>query len=1533
MTLPMGYCIKMFPAVLLMAGIYTTAGFNIWTTPVYNFTDNDKLFGQTIIKSGDGIFVPSPTSGNVFECTLNNGCNKLNISVEMQKNVSPRPITSVSSSLSEEEEQLLVCNQARIKKKFSPEKLNGLCTLVNDKQQKKINPAELVSEQLKRNETNTTSKGHSRNRRQAEQDAGDGDKGENAEDTIIYFRAEIKFVLCLPEDPGTEIAFVLDGSGSIEPEDFELAKDFISTVMRNVWSSCSTCKFAVVQFGNEIRTELSLQENDDAAKALNKVKSITQLGKLTKTADALYHVLTEVFVPEKGSTKNARKMIILLSDGEMTGIQRNLNEVLNMPQMNGVLRFAIGVGPEVQKSKKAVSEMTEIAGSPQRFFKVSDYAALETILSQIEKNIKDPGTEIAFVLDGSGSIEPTDFELAKDFISTVMKDTWSLCSTCKFAVVQFGNEIRTELSLQENDDAAKALNKVKSITQLGMLTKTADALYHVLTEVFVPEKGSTKNARKMIILLSDGEMTGKQRNLNEVLNMPQMNGVLRFAIGVGAEINKSTKAQREMTEIAGSPERFFYVSNYAALEKNILSYEGKSIFHVEEPVKRNDTDDTSKVHSRRRRQAEQKGNDMEEDEDDEDPGTEIAFVLDGSGSIEPPDFELAKDFISTVMRNVWSLCFTCNFAIVQFGNKTTVELSLKENEDGTKALNKVKSITQLGELTKTADALYRVLTEVYVPENGSKKNARKIIIVLSDGEMTGIQRNLTEVLNMPQMNEVLRYSIGVGAEVNKSEKAQREMTEIAGSPDRFFFVSNYAALEKILSEIETNIVDIEGIKKGVGFQFELAEAGFSSHLTHEGSMLFGAVGAYDWSGGIILKREEEDKVKFLNVTKEEPRFSYLGYSVTSARMATKTLYISGAPRYNLTGAVFIFDETSQDSIEGDQVGSYFGSVLCALDIDNNKETDYLLVGAPHFHVKGEEGKVLVYKLREGKFEKENYELHGMEIHNYARFGSAIADIGDIDGNKYNDIAIGAPLEAAHSGSIYIYNVFKDGVKPEFSQRIAPSDFGMKLMHFGQAVSAMFNSEKNKEIFISVGSEGAVNVFKTVPVIVIEPNIEVNPEKIALDKIDHKFPVTVSICFNDLRRKIESGETLSIEYQIEVDPDKKEQRVLDSHGKKNTFILTKDQNCINRIALEYMGCFDCFTPIKIKVIFTVPPTEDGIPVRVLDAFSQTESIKEIPFQKKCTDLSTCQPKISLDNSEASTNMIIIGFTESLSIHFDLLNTGYESYLTTLTLNYPKILQSKGGQCEAKDDLMRCSLMYPVFKANAKTAVSVAWQTVNMKTNLSSATIHAVLTGGHDGTVELASKTYEFEVKHALDLQFTGTATPNLFTIEEGEKSHDPKDLKFSFKLLGENKYKAELTVIITIPKQIDNTKLQIKSVDQKICTQNDAMSEDYHIECNLIDLQDINIEAIAIIGDIKDSKQKIIAKAKLQFDEKTFHRKEQKNTETVEVIINKLVVVKSTAPIIGGSIGGILLLIILIIILIKCGFFRRRRHMERTQSVH
>ncbi|XP_052473018.1 integrin alpha-E isoform X16 [Carassius gibelio] len=1277
----------MYRGLLFIIAIYSATCFNIKISPVKHFKNGDPLFGQSIIQSTDGVFVPSPKLGKLFKCTAENECVEVKSDDVKPKGL--RPVASLSSLTLEEEQHVMMCNQIRVRESSS-EDLNGECKLMYSTGTviKKMNPVTLVNNNNNNNnhyQGRWIGQDQRRMRRDAQSESDTKDKDEDY------------------DDAGRETAFVLDGSGSIDHDDFQRAKDFIYNVMSNVWKTCFNCDFAIVQFGAEIRTELSLLDSKDHAKALLKVKEIQQLGKITKTASAIHHVLTDIFIPENGSKKNSKKSIIVMSDGKMLGDPMNLSDVLNMPQMKGVTRYSIGVGSGILDKPEAIEEMTQIA-DPEKFYKVSNYAALDDIQSSLEQSL-----------------------------------------------------------------------------------------------------------------------TGAQ-----------------------------------------------------------------------------------------------------------DAGTEIAFVLDGSGSIDHDDFQRAKDFMHDVMFKVWNTCFDCNFAIVQFGQEVRTELSLLDNEESAKALQKVKDIQQLGKITKTASAIHHVLTDIFIPENGSKNNSRKIMIVLSDGKMSGDSMNLTDVLNMPQMKGVTRYSIGVGSGILDKPEAIEEMTQIA-DPDKFYKVSNYAALNDILSSLQQNLTGIEDSQQGAGFQFQLAEAGFSSHLMQDNSILFGAVGAFGWSGAVILQSGKT--VTLFNDSNDGPKFSYLGYSVASAKLnPSKTLYISGAPRYNLTGGVFIFSGSEKYVLQGDQVGSYFGSVLCALDIDRNQYTDYLLVGAPHFHQSGEEGKVLMYRLnQEDRFESVAMELKGEQT--FARFGAAIASIGDIDGNKFNDIAVGAPLESDSAGSIYIYNGFKDGLT--FSQKISPSDFGIKLVHFGQSVSSAPDRESNKAS-ITVGSQGGVLVFETIPVIVIKPSITITPSIIKIDQQMSDLSINYHTCFNVMNEKLKIK--LPIKYKIDLDSDVNKKR-LTYEGKdllEKSFTLTPDVECTS-INLKYSVCFDCFSPIKIKLTFSLDQNKEA-PIRILDKFSPQEVVHEISFEKECKT-ADCKPSIVLSDSKISEDLIIIGETQSLNINFNLTNTEDPSYMTTLTLTFPSILSQRkieGATCPVKNEnQIQCNIQHPIFKRGAQTTLFISWQLSETKSDLKKYEITANLSSQNLGSEILATKTYPFEVMYSLPIQLSGKASTNRLRIEEGQKVKI-QEMNFEFQFAGENKYGATIKVVVNITKDTFKTDLDITNVtpqEECVLPKNTKVEGLYMITCSLTTLKKIIIDAKVLIHDVQESTEKITAVATYSFDESIYTAKHFSRTFPVEVIVAKLQVTKSIGPIIGGSIGGFLLLFIIIIILIKCGFFRRRHKMDQAQSAN
>lgn len=100
-----------------------------------------------------------------------------------------------------------------------------------------------------------------------------------------------------------------------------------------------------------------------------------------------------------------------------------------------------------------------------------------------------------------------------------------------------------------------------------------------------------------------------------------------------------------------------------------------------------------------------------------------------------------------------------------------------------------------------------------------------------------------------------------------------------------------------------------------------------------------------------------------------PRSNHSGQVIVYTLNAQKQLTIvdSGRGKQVVTSAVVMFLPRSVYVVCNcllSQIGSYFGSVLCSLDVDKDGVTDLLLVGAPMFmnELRREEGRVHLFSV-------------------------------------------------------------------------------------------------------------------------------------------------------------------------------------------------------------------------------------------------------------------------------------------------------------------------------------------------------------------------------------------------------------------------------------------------------------------------------------------------------------------------------------------------------------------------------------------
>uniref|UniRef100_A0A8C5EIZ7 VWFA domain-containing protein n=1 Tax=Gouania willdenowi TaxID=441366 RepID=A0A8C5EIZ7_GOUWI len=520
---------------------------------------------------------------------------------------------------------------------------------------------------------------------------------------------------------------------------------------------------------------------------------------------------------------------------------------------------------------------------------------------------------------------------------------------------------------------------------------------------------------------------------------------------------------------------------------------------------------------------------------------DIVMVLDGSNSIYP--WSSITDFLLRFLETIEIGPKLSQVGIVSYGESVTHRVNLSQFHNTPDLLDFVKDLPQqTGFKTMTFMGIDTArYTEAFMPERGARPGVKKVMVIVTDGESHDFY-NLNKVIGDCEDDNIERFGIAVLGDYNRQNKSAeelhkfiKEIESISSQPlrDHFFNVSDEFALLNIVDTLGSRIFALEATTGNYtsSFEMEMSQTGFSAHTSKE-AVLLGAVGAYDWNGTVVMHTAMETivpgKTQFYDPNTEagyEGLAGYHGYDVQSASTPDGVLYITGAPRYNHTGRVVIYRLDENNSIvitqilKGEQIGSYFGSVLQTLDVDGDSNTDLLLVGAPMFMGgdKDEQGKVYVYKLNQVqpplfqislKINQSCCSVNSESCSNKnepcgARFGTAIAAVSDLNLDGFNDVAIGAPFENDHRGAVYIYHGDKTLLKEKFVQRIPAGGDGEKVKFFGQSIHGVMDLNGDGITDVTIGGLGGASLFWSRDVAELHANMTFNPSKINLQQTQHQ----------------------------------------------------------------------------------------------------------------------------------------------------------------------------------------------------------------------------------------------------------------------------------------------------------------------------------------------------------------------------------------------------------------------------------------------
>ncbi|KAI3352734.1 hypothetical protein L3Q82_019312 [Scortum barcoo] len=822
---------------------------------------------------------------------------------------------------------------------------------------------------------------------------------------------------------------------------------------------------------------------------------------------------------------------------------------------------------------------------------------------------------------------------------------------------------------------------------------------------------------------------------------------------------------------------------------------------------------------------------------------DLVFLFDGSKSMTEGEFKQNIVFIEDIMKSLSNT--SIKFAAVQFSTEHRKVFDFMDYQAG-RALDKLKDELHMKSLTNTHKALKFVLEKIFEnPATGASPDATKVVVLITDGDPSDSDKD--HIIKRYDDKKIIRFVIGV------KEANMDKFRAIASEPKdkNAFKIENYNGLKGILENFQKKIFTMEGstVARAGNMINEMSQSGFSA-VFHKDTLILGSVGSNNWFGSLHEIHELSHETQI-----EDPLMmndSYMGYSVSVGERNQAPLYFTGAPRFEHTGQVILFNRhngknwTVSQRINGDQIGSYFGAELCSVDVNSDGNTDFLLVGAPLFYQPHEktEGQIYIFTLTD---EMQLTSEAKVTAPTMGRFGTTISSLADLNGDGLRDVAVGAPLEDDNRGAVYIYLGDRHkGIRSTFSQRIVGEKIKPGVRFFGQAIDGDIDLGEDGLPDIVIGSQGTAVVLRSRPVFNVVARLSFEPQKISTEKIDcvgsteEYLPmVTLTACFEMVettkRKAGVMSSALNISYTLDVDPMRHTHRGFfyqtetRTRNFTSTHELTRKDTCFNHSIYMSKCVKDTLSPIPIKLNFIQGDAESASAVVSVD--SKRQALVEVPFEKQCSKNDSCIAELEVDFN-FTTPTLLVREDNYFNLSIQLSNHGDDSYNTSLTMNYPPglsfsmmtLIESSRPTlhiCQDLEDVLDktiCGVSLPVYRSKSAAKFKTSFHIINEYEWNN--TVSVTVTGKSDNTN--SNRTFsltksipvQFEIKMAVTVKEDSVTYLNFTTEDAG-----PKQIVTMYKIDNHGSKAFPVNVFLFFPTMLEHD-FEIKNyqiIVQKVIT--------------------------------------------------------------------------------------------------------------------
>ncbi|KAM7373120.1 hypothetical protein PAMP_008000 [Pampus punctatissimus] len=392
----------------------------------------------------------------------------------------------------------------------------------------------------------------------------------------------------------TDIVFIIDSSRSVRPSEFEQVKVFLAKVIEGLDVGPNATRVGVVNYASRV----SLKTHRSKAGLIKAVNKIEPLSTGTMTGLSIQFALNVAFSESEGArvkSPDISKVAIIVTDGRP---QDNVKDVAQRARDAGIEIFAIGVG------RVDMSTLRQMASDPldDHVDYVESYSVIEKLTKKFQEAfcvsdlcatgdhdceqvcISSPGsykcackdgftlmddgrscsacsnsaTDVVFLIDGSKSVRPENFELVKKWINQIIDKLDVSESKAHVGLVQYSSSVRQEFPLGRHNNKKDLKDAVKKIAYMERGTMTGQALRYLSDSSFSPSQGARPGVTKVGIVFTDGR---SQDYIGDAAKKAKELGFKMYAVGVGNAV------EDELKEIASEPtgEHYFYTADFKSM--------------------------------------------------------------------------------------------------------------------------------------------------------------------------------------------------------------------------------------------------------------------------------------------------------------------------------------------------------------------------------------------------------------------------------------------------------------------------------------------------------------------------------------------------------------------------------------------------------------------------------------------------------------------------------------------------------------------------------------------------------------------------------------------------------------------------------------------------------------------------------------------------------------------------------------------------------------------------------------------------------